>query len=378
MDMQINLQVHQNRKKQLFMKLIPIKNWFKQLQNTKHLLIAGPCSAETEKQVLETAIEINKIEQVKVYRAGIWKPRTRPNNFEGVGNIGLEWLKKVKEQTNLLTTVEVATPEHVELCLKKPESVDILWIGARTTANPFSIQELANSLKGVDIPVMIKNPLNPDLGLWQGAIERFYKVGISKIAAIHRGFYPFEKNKLRNIPKWEIPIELKSIFPELPIINDPSHISGLTCYIEEIAQKALAINMDGLMLETHIEPKKALSDAKQQITPAELKILLTKLIFRNETFKNNALINQLEQFREQIDSIDAQILELFSKRMNIVEQIGYYKNENKISIFQLSRWKNIMKTRTEFGEKLGLNKLFIKKILQLVHKESIRKQTEKN
>ena len=360
------------------MKLIPINKWFTELQNIKHLLIAGPCSAETEMQVLKTALEINKIEQVKVFRAGIWKPRTRPNNFEGVGNVGLEWLKKVKEQTNLLTTVEVATPEHVELCLKKPDSVDILWIGARTTANPFSIQELANSLKGVDIPILIKNPLNPDLGLWQGAIERFYKAGIRKIAAIHRGFYPFEKNKLRNIPKWEIPIELKSIFPQLPIINDPSHISGLTSYIEEIAQKALAINMDGLMLETHIEPTNALSDAKQQITPAELENLLNKLVFRNENFQNDMLINQLEQFREQIDSIDSQILELLSKRMKIVKEIGYYKNENKISIFQLLRWKNIMQSRTEFGEKLGLNKSFIKKLLQLVHKESIRKQTERN
>ena len=365
------------KNQEIKMNILPINQWHKNLGKTKHLIIAGPCSAETENQVLTTAIEINKIEKVNIFRAGIWKPRTRPNNFEGVGEKGLKWLKKVKQHTNLLTAIEVATPEHVEICLKNPESVDVLWIGARSTANPFSIQELANSLKGVDIPVFVKNPLNPDLGLWIGAIERFYKNGITKLGAIHRGFYPFEKIELRNIPKWEIPIELKSKFPKLPIINDPSHISGQTCYIESIAQKALAMNMDGLMIETHINPAEALSDAKQQLTPKHLEILLNKLNFRKETFNTNGFLNQLEQHRLQIDSIDAQMFELLAKRMEIVKEIGEYKNNHNISIFQLSRWKNIMQSRTEFGQKIGLNKVFIKQLLQLIHKESIFKQTEK-
>ena len=362
--------LHTDFQKKL-MKILPIHTWHSKLKLATHLIIAGPCSAETEEQVLTTAQAISKIRNVNIFRAGIWKPRTRPNNFEGVGEKGLEWLRKVKQQTNLLTTVEVATPEHITACLNNPESVDILWIGARTTANPFSVQELANALKEIDIPVLIKNPLNPDLGLWLGAIERFYKAGITKIGAIHRGFYPFEKSKLRNIPKWEIPIELKSNLPDLPIINDPSHISGKTCYIKEIAQKALDINMNGLMLETHINPREALSDAKQQITPQELDDLLKKLIFRTENLKDSDILNHMEQYRQQIDSIDFQLLELLSKRMEIVRQIGYHKNKNNISIFQLSRWKNIMQSRTKFGTEIGLDKEFIKKILQLIHKESI-------
>jgi len=357
------------------MNLIPINKWHSQLSDIKQVIIAGPCSAETENQVLQTAKEISNIEQVKIFRAGIWKPRTRPNNFEGIGKEALKWLENVKTQTNLLTAVEVATPEHIEHCLLNPQSVDILWIGARTTANPFSVQEIAEALKGVDIPVFVKNPLNPDLSLWIGALERLYKVGIKKLGAIHRGFYPFEKIKFRNIPKWEIPIELKSLYPTLPIINDPSHIAGLTSYIEEIAQKALAINMDGLMIETHCNPKKALSDAEQQLTPNELDSLLKKLKFTDEVVDNSEIIIRLQQYREQIDSLDFQILELLAKRMDIVGDLGGFKKENNISAFQLARWKNILRSRKSFGLDLGLDEAFIKNLLQFIHKESILKQT---
>ncbi len=344
--------------------------------NDTALIIAGPCSAETEKQVLQTAHEIVKCKKVKLFRAGIWKPRTAPGNFEGVGEKGLVWLKKVKEQTNLLTTTEVATPEHIEACLKNEGSVDVFWIGARTTANPFSVQALADALKGVNIPVMVKNPLNPDIKLWIGAIERLKKAGVKNIAAIHRGFSPFEDTSLRNIPKWELAIEIKSIFPEILVINDPSHISGKRKYISEIAQKALDLNLDGLMIETHISPDEALSDAKQQLTPKALLELLQSLKFRKSSLDNFEFINKLDQYRDQIDSIDYQMLELLSKRMGIVKEIGNYKLNNNVTIFQLKRWLNITKTRKEFGETIGLDEQFIKKMLQLVHRESIRQQTD--
>jgi len=353
-----------------------VENLFSLRTNGNALIIAGPCSAETEQQVLETAHEIAKCEKVKLFRAGIWKPRTAPGNFEGVGERGLAWLKKVKEQTKLLTTTEVATPEHVEACLKNEGSVDVLWIGARTIANPFSVQALADALSGVDIPVMIKNPLNPDIKLWAGAIERLKKAGIKNIAAIHRGFSPFEDTSLRNIPKWELAIEIKSIFPEMLVINDPSHISGKREYIFEISQKALDLNLDGLMIETHISPDNAFSDAKQQITPKALLQLLQNLKFRKSSSNNSEFITKLDQYRDQIDSIDYQMLELLSKRMNIVKEIGDYKINNNVTIFQLKRWLDITKTRKEFGETIGLDEQFIKKMLQLMHRESIRQQTE--
>jgi len=353
-----------------------INNLFSLRKNGDALIIAGPCSAESEEQVLKTAHEISKCEKVKLFRAGIWKPRTVPGNFEGVGEIGLKWLKKVKNDTSLLTTTETATPEHVEACLKNEGSVDVLWIGARTVANPFSVQILADALKGVDIPVMVKNPLNPDIKLWVGAIERLKKAGIKNIAAIHRGFYPFEKTNLRNIPKWELAIEIKSIFPDMPVINDPSHISGSRKYIFDIAQKALDLNLDGLMIETHITPDEALSDAKQQLTPKALIKLLKELTYRKSSSENIEFLNRLDQFRDQIDSIDYQMLELLSKRMNIVEEIGNYKLNNNVTIFQLKRWLNISKTRKEFGEIIGLDNQFVQKLLQLVHRESIRQQSD--
>jgi len=355
-----------------------IDNLFSLRTNGDALIIAGPCSAETEEQVLLTAHEIAKCKKVKLFRAGIWKPRTAPGNFEGVGERGLDWLKKVKQQTSLLTTTEVATPEHVEACLKNKDSVDVMWVGARTTANPFSVQALADALKGIDIPVMVKNPLHPDIKLWAGAIERLKKAGIKNIAAIHRGFSPFEDTSLRNIPKWELAIEIKSIFPEMLVINDPSHISGKTEYIPEIAQKALDLNLDGLMIETHINPDKALSDAKQQLTPKVLLQLLQSLKFRKSSLNNSEFLNKLDQYRDQIDSIDYQMLELLSKRMDIVKEIGKYKLNNNVTIFQLKRWLNISLTRKEFGETIGLDQQFIKRMLKLVHRESIRQQTEIN
>lgn len=349
-----------------------INTWFQGLDEP--LIIAGPCSAESEDQVMQTALEIAKVGKVKVFRAGIWKPRTRPGNFEGIGEEGLKWLKQVKQETGLLTAIEVASPEHVDLAVKN--DIDILWIGARTSSNPFSIQELADHLKGYEKPVMVKNPINPDINLWIGALERLHKVGISKLAAIHRGFYPFEATSLRNIPKWEIPIELKSICHDLPVICDPSHIAGDTEYIPEIAQKAMDLNMAGLMIETHYNPSVALSDASQQLTPNQLEALLDSLIYRHTTSKDESFTSVLESLREQIDSIDQQMLELLSQRMGVVEEIGKYKSKNEVTILQLRRWENIVKTRIKLGKKLGLTEDFVKKLLQLVHKESIQKQTE--
>ena len=350
--------------------LIAIKDWFPEFNSDK-LLIAGPCSAETQEQVIETAKEISNKTQVNVFRAGIWKPRTRPGSFEGVGEIGLDWLKRVKQETNLRTAIEVATPEHIKLAIKN--NVDILWIGARTVSNPFSVQLLADELKNYDIPVLIKNSLNPDIELWQGAIERIYSSGIRKIAAIHRGFYPFEKTNLRNVPKWEIPIELKTRFHNLPIINDPSHIAGNHNLVFDIAQKALDIDFDGLMIETHINPKEALSDAKQQLTPSQLVDLLQNIKFRTSTDLSE---KHLDLLRENIDSIDKQMLELLAKRMSSIEKIGEYKKDHNIAVFQLRRWEHIISSRKEFGTNMGLSEDFIKKILQLVHKESIAKQNK--
>ena len=343
-------------------------------QNTQRpIIIAGPCSAETEKQVLETAEKLAE-NGINIFRAGIWKPRTRPGNFEGVGSVGLEWLKKVKETYGMQVTTEVANTKHVYEALKA--GIDILWIGARTSANPFAVQEIADSIKGMNIPVMVKNPINADIDLWIGAVERFQKAGIKNIGTIHRGFYPFEKINLRNLPKWELAIEIKSLFPNLPIINDPSHIAGNREYIFEIAQKALNLNFDGLMIETHINPSAALSDAKQQLTPQALISLLKNLQFRKSSSENSEFIDLLEQYREQIDSIDFQLIELLNNRMNITEEIGKYKLQNNVSIFQLKRWLNISKTRQDFGKSLGLDSQFIKRILQLVHRESIRLQSD--
>lgn len=349
-----------------------LSSWFGNLQEP--LIIAGPCSAESEEQMLQTAKEIAALGKVKVFRSGIWKPRTRPGNFEGVGEKGLKWLSQVKKETGLLTATEVANPEHAELAIKN--DVDILWIGARTTSNPFSIQELADFLKGYDKPVMVKNPINPDVQLWLGALERFHKAGINKLAAVHRGFFPFEATTLRNIPKWETAIELKSLCHDLPIICDPSHIAGNSEYIAEISQKALDLNMDGLIIETHYNPLVALSDMNQQVTPEQLGGILNNLVYRSISSKDANFASILETLRNKIDSIDQQMLELLTQRMNVVEEIGKYKSENQVTILQLRRWEKIMSSRIKLGKKLGLSEDFVKKLLELVHKESIQRQTE--
>ncbi len=354
------------------MDIIHFSKWFDHLKGVDFLLIAGPCSAESEQQVLQTAHELEKIPLVKVFRAGVWKPRTSPDSFEGHGHRALEWLSLVKQHTRLLTTTEVANASHVEMALKSG-AVDILWIGARTTGNPFSVQEIAEALRGTDIPVLIKNPIFPDLKLWIGAFERLERLGIKKLAAIHRGFYPMVKQKLRNIPKWEVPIQLKTDYPDIPIIGDPSHVSGTTDYIGEIAQKYLDFNFDGLMVEVHPDPAHALSDAQQQLTPDSFARMIETLKFRKPDFDRD-FIDQLQKYRMQIDSIDYQILQLLSQRMDIVKKIGEYKNKHDISIFQLERWKQIVISRIKIGLRLGLDKDFIRNFIQLIHKESINQQ----
>ncbi|MBN2237660.1 MAG: bifunctional 3-deoxy-7-phosphoheptulonate synthase/chorismate mutase type II, partial [Bacteroidales bacterium] len=303
------------------------------------LVISGPCSAESEEQMLNTARELAKIKSVKLFRAGIWKPRTRPNMFEGYGEKALEWIQLVKEETGLKTTVEVANPMHVDLALKY--GVDVLWIGARTVVNPFSVQEIADALKGVDVPVMIKNPLNPDLSLWVGALERINHAGITKLAAIHRGFDFFKKSTFRNAPMWEIPIELKRLYPQLPVFTDPSHISGKRSLLAEIAQKAFDLEMDGIMIESHYSPDHALTDAKQQITPSALKKLIDKLIIRKRS-GDLGFETKLEEYRSEIDRLDAEMIEILARRFDIIDAIGNYKKEHNITILQLKRWSNIL------------------------------------
>jgi chorismate mutase len=339
----------------------------------KPLLIAGPCSAESEEQLLATAIELAKIPQVNVLRAGIWKPRTRPGEFEGVGEKGLKWLKNAKQQTKLPTCVEIARPEHIELALKY--DVDILWLGARTVVNPFSVQEIAEALRGTNIPVMVKNPINPDIKLWIGAIERINAVGLKKIMAIHRGFHYFGSSEFRNAPMWEIPIELKRLVPDLPIIVDPSHICGRRDLIEDISQKALDLEMDGLMIETHYNPMVALTDSTQQIKPETLKKLVGKLKIR-EIDGSLEFETKLEELRSEIDKLDVELLQILAKRMEIIDEIGHYKNENDITILQMKRWAGIIEDRLAIGSQLGLEKQFLKRLLSLIHKESIQRQTD--
>jgi len=338
----------------------------------KPLIISGPCSIESKTQFFDT-IEGLKGAGINYIRGGIWKPRTRPGTFEGIGKKGLPWIKEAKEKYGIEVATEVATPQHVELALNA--GIGLIWIGARTTVNPFNVQEIAESLKGIDIPVFIKNPINPDLSLWKGAIERFSKAGITRLGAIHRGFDSFQKTKFRNVPLWQIPIELKSEFPNLPLICDPSHIAGKRNMVREISQKALDLNYDGLMIESHINPKEALSDAEQQLTPVALKNLLEHLEFRDATNSDRAYVDQLEIIREQIDQADREILEAIATRMNLVEKIGEFKKENNVAIFQISRWKEIFKTRPEWAKSLNLDADFIKELYRFIHQQSVQKQT---
>ncbi|MBN8691753.1 MAG: bifunctional 3-deoxy-7-phosphoheptulonate synthase/chorismate mutase type II [Bacteroidetes bacterium] len=354
------------------MKIQALNTWI--TKDKEALIVAGPCGAETREQVLETAKGLAAISQVKLFRAGIWKPRTRPNSFEGVGEEGLKWLNEVQQQYKLKTTVEVANAQHVELALKY--KVDVLWIGARTTVNPFSVQEIADAVKGVDIPVMIKNPIHADLHLWIGALERINNAGITKLAAIHRGFHFAGKSKYRNKPMWEIAIELKTLLPDLPIICDPSHIGGKRDLIEPIAQKALNLGMNGLMIETHPHPEKALSDAAQQITPIELSDLLGRLIFPDTQSSDVEFSNKLKSLRSMIDEVDDELINLLAKRLQIIEEIALYKKDQNITVFQLERWQEILRTRSQWAEKLGVSRHHIEKICQILHEESIRVQNE--
>jgi chorismate mutase len=336
-------------------------------------IIAGPCSAETEEQVISTARELAKIPQVKVFRSGLWKPRTRPSSFEGVGKRGLLWLKKVKAETGLMTTVEVANPQHVEEALAN--GVDILWIGARTVVNPFSVQEISEVLRGIDIPVMIKNPVNPDIKVWIGALERLNQVGITRLAAVHRGFSFFAHTAYRNSPMWEIPIELKRLYPQLPVLVDPSHICGETSLLLSVTQKALDLEMDGVMIEVHIRPEEALTDKEQQITPGELVKLISKLVIREES-GTVEFENLLEKLRSEIDKLDEELIDILGRRMNIVEDIGKYKKEHNITILQLKRWSQIIRERVDAGVRIGLTREFLLKLLEALHEESIQRQTD--
>jgi chorismate mutase len=351
---------------------IKIDKWIP--DGNKPFTIFGPCSAENEEQVLLTAAEIHKNFPNNVFRAGIWKPRSRPGAFEGAGNEGLHWLKKVKEQFGMQVATEVATPEHLESCLKA--GIDMVWIGARTTVNPFSIQELADALKGVDIPVFIKNPINPDISLWLGAIERIQRAGIKKIAAIHRGFQSFENSVYRYTPRWELVIDLKSLRPDIPIICDASHISGTPELIEGVVQKALDLDFQGIMVETHNNPSVALSDAKQQITPFELKSMMDKIIIRKSDAVDIDFHQKLVELRASVDSIDDLILQALISRNNFIEQIGNYKFEKNMTILQMQRWEEILKRQLENGIASGLSPEFIKKIYELIHSEAISIQTD--
>jgi chorismate mutase len=339
------------------------------------LIISGPCSAESEEQVLKTAVELAKYD-INILRAGIWKPRTRPKSFEGVGSSGLKWLKRATAAVNLPVVVEVATQRHVEKCLEY--GIDMLWIGARTTVNPFAVQAIADALRGVDIPVLIKNPINPDVELWIGAIERINQAGISKIAAIHRGFSSFKKSEYRNKPNWEIPIELRRRIPNLPIICDPSHICGNRELLLSVSQTAMDLLFDGLIIESHIDPSCALSDAKQQLKPEALGDLLNKLKFKKKITEDANFHIQINRLREEIDEIDYQLIDILAKRMEIAKTIGQVKKKVKVSILQPDRWTHIVKNRIEAGKKQNLSEEFILEVFREIHQESIHNQRINN
>jgi chorismate mutase len=347
----------------------PLTHWMK---GSKPFIVAGPCSIESEEQIHHTARELKNM-GISLLRAGAWKPRSRPGTFEGHGINGLQWLIEAGKANNLPVATEVANAVHARQVIKA--GVDVIWIGARTTVNPFLVQEIADSISGSGIPVLIKNPINPDLQLWIGAIERVYKAGIDKIVAVHRGFSSFENTNYRNKPNWEIPIELKRILPQIPLLCDPSHICGTTDKLLTVSQTALDLNFDGLMIETHYDPSKALSDANQQITPQQLSELLGKLVLRNPEVEDVLMRNLLEELREQIDNIDMELLNVLSKRMEIARLIGKYKKENFITILQPERWAEIVRTRTYNGQIKDLTAEFIHKIFEFIHQESIHHQT---
>ncbi|MBK8517405.1 MAG: bifunctional 3-deoxy-7-phosphoheptulonate synthase/chorismate mutase type II [Saprospiraceae bacterium] len=345
-------------------------NW---MNNGKRpILIAGPCSAETEEQVLQTAIRLFKTGKVDILRAGIWKPRTRPGAFEGIGAKGLPWLQKAKELTGLPVTVEVAKASHVELCLEF--GIDMLWIGARTTVNPFAVQEIADSLKGVDIPVLVKNPINPDLSLWLGSMERLQNSGLTKLGAIHRGFSSAGEKIYRNRPQWQIAIDFKTAMPDVPMINDPSHICGKRDMLFKVAQKAMDLDFDGLMIESHITPDTAWSDASQQITPEVYGQMIADLIIRDEDPKNQKEKTKLDRLRKEIDMIDDEIMNILASRMKVSREIGNYKKDNNMVILQSERWKEVLHKYIDRGAQNGLGADFVTRVIKSIHDESIEQQ----
>ncbi len=348
-----------------------LRKWLDDMNLPHPLVIAGPCSAETEEQVLDIAHQL-KDTDVNYYRAGIWKPRTRPGNFEGVGAIGLKWLQKVKEETGLKTAIEVANRTHVELALE--HDIDLLWIGARSTVSPFIVQEIADALEGTDKVVLIKNPVNPDLSLWLGAVERLHKANIQKLGVIHRGFSTYEKTKYRNIPEWQLAIELQTRFPDLPLINDPSHISGRRDLIFDVSQTALDLNFDGLMIETHCDPDNAWSDAAQQVTPDRLVQIMKDLRIRKETDEEAEYNNKLSNLRAQIDVIDNQLIETLGKRMRISDEIGALKKQRNVAVLQTNRWNAILGNMILEGESKGLSEEFVLRMFKAIHQESINHQ----
>ena len=347
------------------------RQWLDNFGLSHPLVIAGPCSAETEAQVLQIAHEL-KDSDVTIFRAGIWKPRTRPGGFEGVGAIGLKRLQRAKAETGLLMATEVANAAHVKLALE--HDIDVLWIGARTTVNPFAVQEIADALQGTDKIVLVKNPVNPDLALWIGGVERLYAAGIKKLGVIHRGFSTYEKTKYRNMPEWQIPIELQSRFPDLPLICDPSHITGKRDMIQEVSQQALDLNYDGLIIETHIDPDHAWSDAAQQVTPTVLKQIFKDLRIRNLTTDASDFQIQMAKLRTEIDAADSKLLEILGKRMQVAEKIGALKKEKNIAVLQNKRWNEILQKMTQEGSSKGLSEDFILRLFKAIHQESISHQ----
>ncbi len=348
-----------------------LRKWLDDYNLDHPLVIGGPCSAETEEQVVRIAHEL-KDSDVTALRAGIWKPRTRPGNFEGVGALGLKWLQTAKKETGLLTATEVANPHHVELALE--HDVDILWIGARSTVSPFIVQDIADACKGIKNPVLIKNPINPDLALWLGAVERFYTADVKNLGVIHRGFSSFEKTKYRNIPEWQIPIDLQSKFPDLPIILDPSHIAGRRDIIQDLCQTGLDLNFDGMIIESHYDPDNAWSDAAQQITPATLIQIMKDLRVRQEKGGTEAYEHALTELRSKIDVADESIINLLSKRMQIADKIGQVKADNNVQILQNDRWNAIKNKMIAEGSQVGLSEEFIEKVYSAIHQESISHQ----
>ena len=348
-----------------------LRKWLDDMNLSHPLLIAGPCSAETENQVLDIAYQLKDSDTI-VYRAGIWKPRTRPGNFEGVGSLALQWMKKVKKETGILTTTEVANANHVDLALKN--EIDILWIGARTTVSPFIVQEIAEALRGTEKIILIKNPVNPDLSLWLGAIERFFSSNIKNIGAIHRGFSSYEKTKYRNNPEWQIAIDLQRRLPDLPLILDPSHIAGRRDLIFDLCQTALDLNYDGLMIESHNDPDNAWSDAKQQITPEKLKELTMNLKVRRITNNDEVFLEDLDNLRAQINVHDNQLINILGNRMKVAEKIGLLKKKNNVAVLQSKRWNEILGKMILEGDEKNLSEEFILKVFKAIHQESINHQ----